>query len=96
MSNDTGRAIYRAYHQAGADFLAYRLEKLFVRIETQDEIALHNDVLKEVLLIVHGEEKSFFESMSDAILYKPETAARRKRFLIKIACVIFNIGQKKG
>ena len=94
MSNDIGKGIYRAYHQAGADFLAYRLGKLFTKIETPADIALHNDVLEEVLQIVCSEEKSFFRAMAEAILYQP--ANRQKRFLFKMACTVLQIGQKKG
>ena len=89
-----GQGIYRGYHKAGQDFLAYRLAKLFVKIETPSDIALHNDVLFEVLQIVEGDEKSFFKDMAHIILYQP--VDRRKRFLFRVAGAILNIGMKKG
>lgn len=92
MSN--GKGIFRSYQKAGQDFLAYRLAKLFVKIETDADIALHNDVLLEVLQMIHGEEKAFFKDMAGILLYQP--VDRRKRFLFKVAGQILNIGQKKG
>jgi hypothetical protein len=92
MSN--GRGIYRGYQQAGQDFLAYRLGKLFVKIETPADIALHNDVLAEVLQIIAGEEKRFFKDMAHILLHAKEEP--RKRFLFRVAGQILNIGQKKG
>jgi len=92
--SDAGKGIYRGYQQAGANFLGYRLAKLFTRIETPEDIALHNDVLFEVLQIIEGEEKSFFRSLAETILYQP--VDRRKRFLFRVAGIVFNIGQKKG
>lgn len=94
MKKDIGKGIYRAYYEAGQDFLAYRLAKLFVRIETSADIALHNDVLSEVLQIIHGEERGFFRDMAGIILYQP--VDRRKRLLFSIAGKILELGQKKG
>jgi len=91
---NTGCGIYRSYQRAGQDFLAYRLAKLFVRIETPTDIALHNDVLAEVLQIVHGEEKAFFKDMAGILLYQPEN--KQKRFLFRVAGKILEIGMKKG
>jgi len=88
------RGIYRAYQKAGADFLGYRLAKLFVKIETPEDIALHNDVLSEVLQIIEGEERQFFKRLAEILLYK--RVNKQKRFLFMIACLILNIGQKKG
>ena len=83
-----------AYHRAGQEFLAYRLANLFVKIETPADIALHNDVLAEVLQIVEGEETGFFRDMAGIILYAKED--RKKRMLFWIAGKILNTGQKKG
>lgn len=95
MSN--GKGLYRAYQQAGQNFLAYRLEKLFVRIETPADIALHNDILAEVLQIIAGEEKGFFRDMAEIILSLPYIKEEpRKRWLFRVAGKILNIGQKKG
>jgi len=92
MSN--GKGLARAYQSAGQDFLAYRLEKLFVRIETPADIALHNDILAEVLQIIAGEEKGFFKDMAGIILYVGDD--REKRFLFRVAGKILQLGIKKG
>lgn len=92
MSN--GKGIYRAYHLAGQEFLAYRLHRLFVRIETPEDIALHNDILAEVLQIIQGEEESFFKDMAHIILYVRDEP--RKRLLFRVAGRILELGQKKG
>jgi hypothetical protein len=97
MANDIGKGIYRGYQSAGQDFLAYRLAKLFVRIESEADVALHNDVVSEVLQIVYGEEKGFFRDLAGIVLYKDKYKVElRKRFLFRVAGQILNIGQKKG
>ena len=89
-----GRGLYQSYRNVGEDFLAYRLEKLFVKIETPVDIALHNDILSEVLQMIEGEETKFFRGIATAILYPKVN--RRKRFLFRVAGQILRIGQKKG
>ena len=42
----------KAYQAAGANFLALKLGKLFTRIETPEDQALHNDMLSDVLTII--------------------------------------------
>lgn len=89
----SGRGLYRSYQKAGEDFLAYRMEKLFVRIETPEDIALHNDILFEVLQMIQGGEKQFFKGMAEAVLYPKVN--KRKRFLLRLAGQILRIGQKR-
>ena len=48
-----GKGITRLYQTGGPDLLAYRLGRIFTKIETPVDIALHNDVLSEVLDIVN-------------------------------------------
>lgn len=86
--------LYKAYQKAGPDFLAYRMGKLFVKIETPEDIALHNDILSEVLQIIEGHETTFFKGMADYLLYPKIN--RRKRFLFRLAERILHIGQMKG
>ena len=88
------RGLYKLYQRAGPSLLAYRMEKLFVRIVTPEDIALHNDVLKVVLQIIEGEERDFFKGMVEMILYPKIN--RRKRLLFRLAEYIMHIGQKKG
>ncbi len=41
-------AIIRGYNQAGDDFLANDLRKIFMLIETADDKALHNDMIRRI------------------------------------------------
>ena len=88
------RGLYRSYQRAGPGFLAYKLERLFTRIKNEEDRILHNDILSDVLAIIEGEEKSFFEGLTDLILY--QKINRRKRLLFRLTEHILRIGQKKG
>lgn len=89
-----GSGIYKAYRAAGANFLALKLGKLFTRIENVEDQALHNDMLKDVLEIIDGEEQSFFKSLADWMLYGK--VDKKKRFLYHVACRALTFGMKKG
>ena len=89
-----GKGLYSLYKQAGPNFLAYRLTKLFTRIETPEQQALHNDILEEVLQIIEGGEQQFFKSWAEDILNVK--VDRRRRWLFRTALRILNIGQVKG
>ena len=86
--------IYKAYRSAGADFLALRLGRLFTRVENVEDQALHNDMVKDVLEIIEGEEQSFFKSLADSMLY--QKVDKKKRFLYHVACRALTFGMKKG
>lgn len=86
--------LYKAYRSAGGNFLALKLGKLFTRIETPEDQALHNDMLKDVLEIIEGEEQSFFKSLADWMLY--QKVDKQKRFLFQVASRALTFGMKKG
>lgn len=86
--------LYKAYRAAGSNFLALKLGKIFTRIESVEDQALHNDMLKDVLEIIEGEEQSFFKSLADWMLY--QKVKKKKRFLYHVACRALNVGMKKG
>lgn len=92
MSN-TGRSLFKMYNKAGKTLLAHRLQHIFNTIKTQDDIALHNDILAEVLLIIEGKERTFMSGLTDLILYK--RIPKQKRFLFHVATLILEIGHKK-
>ena len=85
--------IYHVYQKAGKNYLAYRLEKLFVEIKTEKDKVLHNQILEEILEITRGKEQSFFESLADTILNKK--VDKKRRLLIRVAEIILGIGQNK-
>ena len=93
MAN-TGNSLFKMYNKAGPTILAHRLQHIFNAIKTQDDIALHNDILAEVLLIIEGRERTFMNRLTDLILYRP--IAKEKRFLFRLAALILDIGHGKG
>ncbi len=82
------------YEKAGKTLLAHRLQHVFHAIKTQEDMALHNDILAEVLLIIEGKDRTFMSSLTDLILYK--RIPKQKRFLFHVAALILDIGHKKG
>jgi len=85
--------IFVAYQKAGANFLAYRLGKLFTKIESVEDQALHNDVLAEVLQIIQGKEQAFFKTLAEDMLFTK--VDRKQRFLVRLAKRILNFGMGK-
>ncbi len=88
-----GRSLYSIYRNAGTGFLAYRLERLFSKIETPADIAIHNEVLEEMVKIIAGKEKAFYKGIFEALFNV--RVDRKKRFLFRMAEQILTIGQKK-
>lgn len=82
------------YKEAGADAFAHRLKYLFVPIKTEADKALHDDILRELLLIVDGKERKLLEQITEYVLYKP--IKRHKRFLFRMAERILEMGTPKG
>ncbi len=93
MSN-SGRSLFKMYDKAGTTILVHRLQHIFHPIKTQDDIALHNDILAEVLLIIEDKERTFMSDLVDLILYKK--IPKQKRFLFHVATLILEIGHNKG
>ena len=59
---------YELYQKSGNAMLAYKLQKLFIKIENQDDSALHNDILADVLQIVQGNYSELLNGFSELIL----------------------------
>lgn len=70
MSKATDRKrLVSGYTNAGREFLAYRLTYLFTNIKTQDEVALHNNIMKELdLMITEANAGEFMLDIADRIL----------------------------
>ncbi len=92
MSN-SGRSLYLMYHKAGKTLLAHRLQHVFHPIKTKEDIALHNDIIAEILLIIEGKDRTFMSGLVDLILYK--RIPKKKRWLVYVATLILEIGHKK-
>lgn len=96
-----GQGLYRLYQTGGEKFLAYRLQRLFRPVITEEDRVLHNDVLAEMLDLLNTgyPEKGKITSQENELLaWISETLLRKKkRFLLRLARRILLIGQtKKG
>ena len=87
MADVRGKGIAKLYDNGGAALLAHRLAQLFTEIETPADIALHNDVMREVLEMVNTEppgdkvtmaEMSFVRRIADYLLYRELTEKELK------------------
>ena len=86
-------SVYKAYRHAGPDFLAYRLTRIFTKIETEEDKVLHNDMLKDVLENIAGGEKPFFKTLAEDMLFTK--VDRKKRFFTRLASRVLNWGLRK-
>jgi hypothetical protein len=57
-----------AYNAAGREFLAYRLTKVLTKIETNDDMALHNDVIAELDVMAGKNVEKLYLDIADLIL----------------------------
>lgn len=73
-----GKAIASAYGRAGNSFLAYRLEGMFRQLKTPEDVALHNSIQREVMLMIGNEkmEKDSFYRMVEHDLLDRDRKAR--------------------
>jgi hypothetical protein len=89
----SGKALFKMYNKPGGKtILAHRLNKLLFPIKGPADIALHNEIWCEVLLIIEGQERRFLKGLVDCILFR---AKRRKMFLLRMADLILELGQRK-
>lgn len=96
-----GQGLYRLYQTGGEKFLAYRLQRLFRPVITEEDKVLHNDVLAEMLDLLNTGHPKVGEitSQEDELLawISGKLLRKRKRFLLGLARRILLIGQtKKG
>lgn len=78
----------QGYAQAGNDFLADRIEGLFRHISNEQDKALHNVILEEVILMIGSEEetkKQFFQTIAHRILEKRTKEKARWSFVKIVA-----------
>lgn len=79
MADSSGKGIARLYLTGGTDLLAHRLANLFTKIENDEDRALHNDVVSEVLEMINTEPPSdvltigewkFLRRIAEYLLYR--------------------------
>ena len=71
MSDETKirEILSKAYSNAGKEFLAYRLTKVLARLEKAEDVALHNDVMTELDMMVLPEHTGeLLKDIADKIL----------------------------
>ncbi len=72
-----GKAIVAAYERAGNSFLAYRLEGMFRQLKTPEDVALHNALQREVMLMIGNDNKdkdSFYRMVEHGLLERDRKA----------------------
>lgn len=90
-----GTALASAYGRAGQGLLAFRLEGMFRQLKTPEDMALHNVIQKEVMLMI-GEKD--FERDSFYRLLEYELLDRKKKARWSFAKMVENIltkGERK-
>jgi len=86
------RSWLEAYQRAGDKFLAGRLECVFKELETAEDIALHNDMIREInMLLMHDKQMRqwFILRFAGAILKGPGD-------LLKVAAGWIRLAAQKG
>ena len=80
--NPPDTSLSNAYRRAGNDFLAGDLESTFRVLKTDEDIALHNHMVKKIIRMV-GQDKAkanyFYRSLAHRLLEK-----RAKRGFLKM------------
>ncbi len=84
----TGKKLAAGYRQAGEDFLAGTLRGMFRPIVTPEDMALHNLILGQVLLMVGEEPRQFFRTLAHEILLEKKA---KKSLLKKVAKSIMSV-----
>lgn len=78
------RAIIKGYSQAGDDFLAEKLKKVFMILRTPEDMALHNDMVRDIQLMVEDAD-SLRKSVARILIGNP------RNFLSSVARLIRNL-----
>ena len=81
MSNKT---IIKGYSQAGDEFLAEKLKKVFQVLNTPADVALHNDMVEDIQMMV-ADANSLRTNVARILVSKP------KNFLLNVAELIRNL-----
>ena len=81
--------IIRGWHNAGEAFLAEKLTKIFCELTTPEDVALHNDMVRDLHLMVGFDNReSFWMDIAKIVLNKP------RNFLRSVANHITNLSMR--
>ena len=73
----TKKVIIRGWNDAGEIFLAEKLKKVFCLLDTPEDVALHNDMVEDVMIMVGDKPNYFRRIVARIILSKPGDYLRR-------------------
>lgn len=76
--------LINAYRNAGPDFLALKLTRVFCRIESDKDRILHNDIIEDMDIILGAKAGEFLKQVAEEIIYRP----KQKNILLTIAKII--------
>jgi hypothetical protein len=79
------KIIIRGYSQAGDEFLAEKLKKIFSELTTPEDVALHNDMLKDIQAMVGGDGAELRKAVARMLLTRP------RKFLQNVANTILTL-----
>ena len=87
--------LINAYRFAGDDFLARRLKYIFIFIETEEDRVLHNDALKELMVILGETEENTKHTLPELLkeVAYMSINPEKKSFLRKIADTILKLAR---
>lgn len=79
------QTIIRGYSQAGEEFLAGKLRKIFSELSTPEDVALHNDMLRDIQTVVGGDGGDLRKAVARILIARP------KNFLRSVARTIIEL-----
>jgi len=79
------RVIIRGWHNSGEDFLAENLKKVFSILNSQGEVELHNDMVRNIQVMMGDDGSNFRKGVAGILVKKP------KNFLLSVANLILNL-----
>lgn len=90
---DDGKTLSAGYREAGSDFLATRLDGMFRQLKTPEDVALHNLLQREVMLMVGDEPVMFLQSITHTLLRKRAQKKKRRKFRRIVAESILGVAK---
>lgn len=91
---DKTQVISRGYANAGDDFLAEKLKKIFCPINTEEDRYLHNEMIRDLMMLIGPEISNVRKSIARTIF----SCSFRdfNQFVKRMAQDIRNIGAKNA
>lgn len=68
MTEQHRKGLSNAYIKAGRNYLAYRLRRVFNKIENEEDRILHNDMMCDLDILIASHIEEFLKNTSDTII----------------------------